>query len=50
MRTICLSNTSAYGMMLVTSLHCLGSASIHSPSWIRFCYEYPCCRYINSQV
>jgi len=35
---ICLSNTSAQGMTVTTSLHCLGNVSIHSPSWIRFCY------------
>jgi len=39
MQIICLSKTSAQGMTLVmTSLHCLGNANIHSPSWIRFCY------------
>jgi len=39
MRIICLSNISTQGMSLVTTfLHCLGNASIHSPSWIRFCY------------
>jgi len=38
MQIICLTNTSAQGTTLVTSLHCLGSASIHSHSWISVCY------------
>jgi hypothetical protein len=39
MRIICLSNTSAQGTTMVTiSPHCVGSASIHLPSWIRVCY------------